>query len=47
MFNLVERIMAEGFMGCSDSDDQSPLVITGVPMDFTVNFRPGSRFGPQ
>ncbi|ACV64278.1 agmatinase [Desulfofarcimen acetoxidans DSM 771] len=45
MNGLVERNTR--FMGCSDSYEQSAVVITGVPMDFTVSFRPGSRFGPQ
>lgn len=44
-FDLVERNI--DFIGFLDIYKQSPLVITGVPMDFTVSFRPGSRFGPQ
>jgi len=32
---------------CSSEDyENSKAVIYGMPMDFTVSFRPGSRFGP-
>jgi len=34
------------FMGSGDSYDDCPLVIIGAPMDFTVSFRPGARYGP-
>ncbi|WP_096437701.1 agmatinase [Alteribacter populi] len=27
--------------------EDSPVVIFGMPMDYTVSFRPGSRFGPN
>lgn len=42
---LVERFT--GFMGAAEKYDDADLVIVGVPMDYTVSFRPGSRFGPQ
>ncbi|WP_066634583.1 agmatinase [Desulfolucanica intricata] len=45
MINLVER--CTGFMGCRENYEQAPLVLIGVPMDFTVSFRPGTRQGPQ
>ncbi len=35
------------FMGSNDSYEQADTVIVGVPMDFTVSFRPGSRFAAQ
>jgi len=35
------------FMGSNDSYEEADTVITGVPMDFTVSYRPGSRFAPQ
>jgi len=35
------------FLASSDSYDDSYLIITGVPMDFTCSFKPGARFGPQ
>jgi agmatinase len=34
------------FMLSSDNYESSRAVIYGMPMDFTVSFRPGSRFGP-
>src|SRR3954453_2233667 len=34
------------FIFSSDDYEASRAVIYGMPMDFTVSFRPGSRFGP-
>lgn len=34
------------FLGASDDYAQAKKVIFGAPMDWTVCFRPGSRFGP-
>ncbi|GIP36552.1 agmatinase [Paenibacillus sp. J2TS4] len=34
------------FIASSSDYDSSKAVIYGMPMDFTVSFRPGSRFGP-
>lgn len=34
------------FIASSPNYNQSRAVIYGMPMDFTVSFRPGSRFGP-
>lgn len=34
------------FISSSTNYKQSKAVIYGMPMDFTVSFRPGSRFGP-
>ncbi|NHN31984.1 agmatinase [Paenibacillus agricola] len=34
------------FMLSSDNYEASKAVIYGMPMDYTVSFRPGSRFGP-
>ncbi|MNI24698.1 Agmatinase [compost metagenome] len=34
------------FICSSDDYENSRAVIYGMPMDFTVSFRPGSRFGP-
>jgi len=36
-----------GFMGSGDDYAAASLVILGAPMDFTVSFRPGARFGPE
>jgi agmatinase len=35
------------FILSSDNYDTAQAVIYGMPMDYTVSFRPGSRFGPQ
>lgn len=34
------------FIASSEDYDTAQAVIYGMPMDFTVSFRPGSRFGP-
>lgn len=34
------------FIASSNNYDDSKAVIYGMPMDYTVSFRPGSRFGP-
>lgn len=34
------------FICSSESYEDSKAVIYGMPMDFTVSYRPGSRFGP-
>lgn len=34
------------FIASSEDYDAAQAVIYGMPMDFTVSFRPGSRFGP-
>ncbi|OAT82926.1 agmatinase [Desulfotomaculum copahuensis] len=36
-----------GFMGCVEDYTAASLVLLGAPMDFTVSFRPGARFGPE
>jgi len=36
-----------GFLGSSDAYDEADIVIVGAPMDYTVSYRPGTRFGPQ
>jgi len=43
--SLVERFT--GFMGATDNYDEADIVLVGIPMDFTVSFRPGTRMGPQ
>ncbi|RXT08721.1 agmatinase [Ammoniphilus sp. CFH 90114] len=35
------------FIGAQQDYEKAQVVIYGMPMDFTVSFRPGSRFGPQ
>ena len=34
------------FIASSDDYESAQVVIYGMPMDFTVSFRPGARFGP-
>ncbi|HJV45756.1 MAG TPA: agmatinase [Bacillota bacterium] len=34
------------FIGAQQDYDKAQVVLYGMPMDFTVSFRPGSRFGP-
>lgn len=34
------------FIASSENYEESKAVIYGMPMDYTVSFRPGSRFGP-
>lgn len=36
-----------GFIGSRDDYIESDIAILGIPMDFTVSFRPGARMGPQ
>lgn len=42
---LVSRY--NNFMGSTEIYDEADTVIVGAPMDFTVSYRPGSRFAPQ
>lgn len=34
------------FIGMNSSYEESDVVLYGMPMDWTVSYRPGSRFGP-
>ncbi|OXS78965.1 agmatinase [Domibacillus enclensis] len=34
------------FIGMQSSYEESSVVLYGMPMDWTVSYRPGSRFGP-
>ncbi len=45
MDTLVERYGS--FMGSAASYEEADTIIVGIPMDFTVSFRPGTRLGPQ
>ena len=46
--NIFEHLHNQGrFMDAKDDYHSSKIVIIGVPMDFTVSFRPGTRFGPK
>lgn len=35
------------FLEAEDDYSDAKIVVIGVPMDFTVSFRPGARFGPK
>lgn len=45
MNKFVEKY--NGFIGACDSYEDATSVIVGIPMDFTVSFRPGTRMGPS
>ncbi|NPV93389.1 MAG: agmatinase [Firmicutes bacterium] len=45
MSEYIEK--CSGFMGSRDSYAEARAVILGVPLEVTVSFRPGTRFGPQ
>jgi agmatinase len=36
-----------GFNGACENYDEAQAVILGLPMDYTVSFRPGTRLGPE
>lgn len=36
-----------GYMGSIDNYHDADIILLGIPMDFTVSFRPGSRLGPE
>lgn len=36
-----------GFMGTRETYEEAKAVLVGLPMDFTVSLRPGTRMGPQ
>ncbi|MGA8941958.1 MAG: agmatinase [Thermoactinomyces sp.] len=41
-----DRYSGNVFIGASNDFEKAQAVIYGMPMDWTVSFRPGSRFGP-
>ncbi|WP_219834892.1 agmatinase [Paenibacillus sp. R14(2021)] len=43
---LDQKYSGNVFILSSEDYNKSKAVIYGMPMDFTVSFRPGSRFGP-
>lgn len=46
--DIREHISRGGlFMGARDDYQAAQAVLCGVPMDFTVSFRPGARLGPR
>ena len=48
VFSLQESVENYGcFLTADAGYDEAEAVLLGVPMDYTVSYRPGSRFGPQ
>ena len=45
MNSMVNRVTK--FLGAIDSYEKADTVLVGMPMDYTVSFRPGTRMGPQ
>lgn len=43
--SMVNRVTK--FLGAIDNYEESDTVLVGIPMDYTVSFRPGTRMGPQ
>lgn len=43
---FAEQYSGNIFIASQQNYEQSEVVLYGMPMDFTVSFRPGSRFGP-
>lgn len=44
----MEHLIDQGkFLRAKQNYDTARVVIVGVPMDFTVSFRPGTRMGPR
>ena len=41
-----EAYSGKVFIKSHPSFEESKVVIYGMPMDWTVSYRPGSRFGP-
>ncbi|MFC5711571.1 agmatinase [Thalassorhabdus alkalitolerans] len=46
MRNFDQAYSGKVFIASSPSYEESDIVLYGMPMDWTVSFRPGSRFGP-
>ncbi|CDN42601.1 Agmatinase [Paenibacillus sp. P22] len=46
MMKIDQKYSGNVFILSSENYEASRAVIYGMPMDFTVSFRPGSRFGP-
>lgn len=45
MNSMVNRVTK--FLGATDNYEEADTVLVGMPMDYTVSFRPGTRMGPQ
>ncbi|HHW56647.1 MAG TPA: agmatinase [Clostridia bacterium] len=47
MMEINSFINAGKFLGSTDDYEKAEVVIVGLPMDYTVSFKAGSRFGPS
>ncbi len=47
MDRLAEMTATLRFLGSQETPEGAKIIIVGAPMDFTVSYRPGSRFGPE
>lgn len=47
MMRFDEAYSGKVFIASQDDYDTAQVVLYGMPMDWTVSFRPGSRFGPN
>lgn len=45
MYDFLEK--NSGFISSCEKLEEADTVIIGIPMDFTVSFKPGTRMGPQ
>jgi len=45
LYEFLEKIT--GFISSTEIYEEADTVIIGIPMDFTVSYRPGTRMGPQ
>lgn len=44
---LKDNTWSNRFMGSTDCYEKASTIMVGIPMDFTVSNRPGTRYGPQ
>lgn len=44
---MIFNLYKSSFLCSSNDYENSKVIIAGIPMDFTVSFKPGSRFGPS
>lgn len=47
MQTVIETIQSSTFIKAMQDPTKADVVLFGVPMDYTVSFKAGSRFGPQ
>ena len=47
MKKLLDKTATLRFLGSQETADEADIIVVGAPMDFTVSYRPGARFGPE